>query len=378
MLFSFAPQTAYAGGVVNAVADLVSSVVETVVDVAKEVMSNPVLGIVVSVALMVVFPYSGGVFGAIFPEATALFPAADFFGAALLGYNVLCATEVAFCGDDDNSNPGGSNSPPPPGVAGGVDTGVGANSASSRRTTSVAAGSYALASASCSTNGCECYGPTNSCGKAYQGTLEGSGSSAKCVVHGSVTVDLADYGPPPESSCVNVPKVTLSANPSVIDNGQASTLTWSSTNSATSCKWAGGFANLIVGFSGSASTGALTQTSTYQMTCTNPTDTSAPVNATVTVLHPEAAISAEPIRVRAGNSSTIKWGAKDVKSCAVTTSSGNTLASGNSAADYTFSTGSPSSVVVSTQTTYTITCQTNSDPIKKSILVNVVPLFEEF
>ena len=106
MLFSFAPQTAYAGGVVNAVADLVSSVVETVVDVAKEVMSNPVLGIVVSVALMVVFPYSGGVFGAIFPEATALFPAADFFGAALLGYNVLCATEVAFCGDDDNSNPG--------------------------------------------------------------------------------------------------------------------------------------------------------------------------------------------------------------------------------------------------------------------------------
>src|SRR3990167_6824243 len=60
MLFSFAPQTAYAGGVVNAVVDVVSSVVETVVDVVvdvvKEVMSNPVLGLVVMVAVAYYYP----------------------------------------------------------------------------------------------------------------------------------------------------------------------------------------------------------------------------------------------------------------------------------------------------------------------------------
>src|SRR3989344_511296 len=65
MLFSFAPQTAYAGGVVNAVVDVVSSVVETVVDVVvdvvKEVMSNPVLGIIVAVAVAYATGYSWGI-----------------------------------------------------------------------------------------------------------------------------------------------------------------------------------------------------------------------------------------------------------------------------------------------------------------------------
>lgn len=376
MLFSFAPQTVYAGGVVNAVVDVVSSIVDTVV----EVVSNPVvLSIIASVALAYIYPglYLGE-FGSVVSTPTGFAPffgigpaLPSFYGAVIANTVVadviLCVTEIAFCGGDDDNNSNSNNS--------NTSSGIGANSAKSNQLTSISKGTFGLKSANCSTSGCECYGPTNSCGKAYQGNIEGDGNSAVCKANGT---NLATYEPPSESSCANVPKTTLSANPSVIDNGQASTLTWSSSNGATSCKWAGGFSNLVVGSSGSTSTGALTQSSTYQITCSNSSETSAPTNATITVLNPDVVISAEPTRVRINNSSTIKWGAKDVKSCSVTTSAGNTLASGNSNADYAFSTGSPASVAVATQTIYTITCQTNGDPITKSVTVNVVPLFEEF
>src|SRR3989344_168166 len=390
MLFSFAPQTAYAGGVVNAVVDVVSSVVETVVDVVvdvvKEVMSNPVLGIIVAVAVAYATGYSWGIESG-FIEELGVETFAPYFGygptmslAEAVVVNevtkdvILCVTEVAFCGGDDGNQNAAGASAGGASNAGAVDNGVGANSAKSQQLTTITAGSYGLASPNCSTSGCKCYGPTNSCSQAYQGNIEGDGSSAVCKANG---IDLATYAAPPESSCPQT-KATLSASPTVIDSGQASTLTWSSTNGATACTWAGGFSNLIVGPSGSVSTGPLTQSSTYQITCANSTETSAPANATITVLNPEVAISADPTRLRAGNSSMIKWSAKDVKSCVISNSAGNTLASGDADADRKFSTGSPVSVTVTNQTIYTITCQTNGDSVKKSVTVNIVTIFEEF
>src|SRR3954469_699196 len=74
--------------------------------------------------------------------------------------------------------------------------------------------------------------------------------------------------------------VSLTANPTSVTSGGASTLTWSSTN-ATSCTasgdWSGAKAT-----SGSQSTGALTASGNFTLTCTG-AGGSASASATVTV-----------------------------------------------------------------------------------------------
>ena len=96
-------------------------------------------------------------------------------------------------------------------------------------------------------------------------------------------VDVANfYGnvtPPPP-----VPTVSLSASPTSVSAGQSSTLTWNSIN-ATSCTASGAWSG-DPGVSGSKSTGALNQTSTYTLTCTG-SGGSASQSATVTVSAPQ-------------------------------------------------------------------------------------------
>ena len=81
-----------------------------------------------------------------------------------------------------------------------------------------------------------------------------------------------------------IPTATLVAAPSVIASGGSSTLTWSSTN-ATSCTasgagagWSGSKAT-----SGTQSTGALTATTSYSLSCSGAGGTSSLVTATVTI-----------------------------------------------------------------------------------------------
>jgi hypothetical protein len=78
----------------------------------------------------------------------------------------------------------------------------------------------------------------------------------------------------------SVPTVLLTATPTAITSGQASTLTWSSSN-ATSCtasgSWSGSKAT-----SGTASTGALSANATYNLSCTGSGGTSSAA-AAVTV-----------------------------------------------------------------------------------------------
>lgn len=91
----------------------------------------------------------------------------------------------------------------------------------------------------------------------------------------SVTVTVSAAPPPPAA-----PTVSLSANPTSVAPGSASTLTWSSTN-ATSCTasdgWSGSKAT-----SGSESTGALSTSATYSLSCTS-AGGSASASAAVTV-----------------------------------------------------------------------------------------------
>jgi hypothetical protein len=89
------------------------------------------------------------------------------------------------------------------------------------------------------------------------------------------------YGPTPAPT--PAPTVALNASPTSVTAGQASTLTWNSTN-ATSCMASGAWSGTEP-TSGSTSTGAINQTSTYTLTCTG-AGGSATASATVTVSSP--------------------------------------------------------------------------------------------
>lgn len=175
------------------------------------------------------------------------------------------------------------------------------------------------------------------------------------------------------ASCA--PTATLSANPTTIDQGQSSTLTWGSVN-ATSCTAAGGFSTGGA-TSGSASTGALSSTSVYQVTCDGLGGTSAPAFATVTVLVPSVSIGASPDRVLSGATTTVSWDAENVNSCSITRN-GSTWRS--LTADANRDVVGSAIDTITTQTIYRITCANNAGASAATSVqtANVVPGFEEF
>lgn len=134
---------------------------------------------------------------------------------------------------------------------------------SSNATTCTASGGW---SGTKSLTGSASVSPTTT--TSYTLACTGAGGSIERTA--TVTVTAA----PP------APTVTLSANPTTINSGASSTLTWASTN-ATSCTasgaWSGSKAT-----SGSQGTGALTGTATYTLTCTG-AGGSASDSVTVTV-----------------------------------------------------------------------------------------------
>lgn len=178
------------------------------------------------------------------------------------------------------------------------------------------------------------------------------------------------------SGVVSAPSITASLlvnglTSVTIDSGQSATLSWSSTN-ATSCTtsgtwWPGGTPT-----SGSASTGVLTSTQSYQINCSGLSG--GPVNSnlvTVTVNVPDINISANPTRVAQGGASAINWSASSVNNCNV---AGPGLSS-------TALSGSQSVTVIEQQV-YTITCYTSYNPtlpLSKSATVNIgSTTFQEF
>lgn len=158
------------------------------------------------------------------------------------------------------------------------------------------------------------------------------------------------------------PTASLSVTPVSIALSQPATLSWSSSN-ATSCTGSG--------FStGGATSGTKpvspSVTTPYGVTCTNAAG-SASASQILTVVQPNATITASPSRVRAGGTSTISWTSTDVNACRV---SGPDLL-------VTSKTGSKT-VTVNTQSTYTITCTTTGQPVTDSVIVDVTPGFVNF
>jgi P pilus assembly chaperone PapD len=109
-------------------------------------------------------------------------------------------------------------------------------------------------------------------------TLKITNSSSGSCLPNLYTDATNFYGviPPPPTP----PTVALSASPTSVTAGQSATLTWNSTN-ATSCSASGAWSGSQP-TSGSLSTGALNQNSTYSLTCTG-TGGSASASTTVTV-----------------------------------------------------------------------------------------------
>src|SRR5579863_1196535 len=118
-------------------------------------------------------------------------------------------------------------------------------------------------------------------------TAANVGSSAKvelCVSDSSTSTCLPGFTLKVVASGTSGsnPSVNLTASPTTVKSGASSMLTWSATN-AKSCTASGGWTGTMA-TSGSKSTGALSATKTYALTCSGATGTtSASINRTVSV-----------------------------------------------------------------------------------------------
>jgi hypothetical protein len=161
------------------------------------------------------------------------------------------------------------------------------------------------------------------------------------------------------------PTVSISANPTSVTSGSASTLTWSSTN-ATACTASGAWSG-SKSLSGSASTGTLTNASnTFTLTCDGSggsANQSVVVTTTpVTPTAPTVSLSANPTSVTRGDSTVLTWSSTDATSC---TASG--AWSGSKSLSGSASTGN----LTSASNTFTLTCNGDGGSASQSATVTV-------
>ena len=175
--------------------------------------------------------------------------------------------------------------------------------------------------------------------------------------------------PPPPSGTLTV---TLGASPTSITTGASSTLSWSTTN-ATACTasanpavagWSGS-----VGVSGSQSSGVLTATTDFTLTCSGASGSTGQT-VTVTVLPPPpiVTLSASPTSIASGASSTLSWSATNATAC---TASANPAVAG-----WTGSvgiSGNQSSGVLTATTDFTLTCSGAAGSAGQTVTVTVLP-----
>ena len=182
-----------------------------------------------------------------------------------------------------------------------------------------------------------------------------------------VLIKGGTISPPPPPPLLT-PAVTISATPTTgtvnVVNPQ---LTWSATNSPTSCTASGDWtgAKAVSGTNVAQGVLASVKTYTYTLVCANATGTSAPVSATVVVTAttpaPTVSLSANPLSITAGSSSVLTWSSTNATSC---TASGGTF-TGTKAASGT------QSVSPTANTTYSLSCTGAGGTASKSVTVTV-------
>ena len=89
-------------------------------------------------------------------------------------------------------------------------------------------------------------------------------------------------------------------------------------------------------------------------------------------------LSATPLIVQIGLSTTLFWNIGNVTSCSVTGSDGETFAAGCSGTTCTSGASGEPSAAINQQTTFTLACTgVDASVINESVIINVVPVFQE-
>ncbi|MEK7538952.1 MAG: peptidoglycan-binding protein [Patescibacteria group bacterium] len=154
------------------------------------------------------------------------------------------------------------------------------------------------------------------------------------------------------------PTVTLTATPTSVTSGSSATLSWTSTN-ATSCTASGAWSG-VKGTSGSQTTGPLTATATYTLTCGSAVQgVTVSISSTPTPA-PTLTFSANPTSVTSGSPTTLTWSATNANSCTAGGAWGGTLGTVSSA-----------SLTPAITSTYTLTCTGSGGTVTQSVVVTV-------
>ncbi len=187
--------------------------------------------------------------------------------------------------------------------------------------------------------------------RTYSLTCTGAGGSATQVA----TVTVSQQVPP-------APTVSLSVGPSVVTAGGSATLTWSSRN-ATSCAASGGWTGHEP-LNGTQSTGALSATTHYTLTCSG-TGGTATQTATVTVHAPAPTISlkATPSTVASGGASTLTWATTGATACSASGTYNGSVATS----------GSHTTGPLSANATYNLSCTGPGGSATQTVTVSVTP-----
>lgn len=197
-------------------------------------------------------------------------------------------------------------------------------------------------------NGSQQVGPLND---TTSFTLECSGPQG--TVADTVVVTVTDPPPPP-------PTLNFTANPLTVAAGGQSQLTWSTTD-ATSCAASGGWSGSRP-TSGSQLSPLVNAPSTFTLTCTGQSG-SVTKSVTVDVTYPTPIVdlTANPMTVLSGNSTTLNWAVEYASTC---TASGGW--SGNKSIG-----GFETSIPLTETTTFTLTCSGDGGSTSDSVTVDV-------
>ena len=208
---------------------------------------------------------------------------------------------------------------------------------------------------------------TNFAGAPYGTSNQGPGQGGVSGCNGLINFGNNFWNiPPAQQWCDNspgfaAPSLTIAVSPASINQGQSSTLTWSS-DRATSCTasnaWSGARA-----LDGTLNVGPTSGGNyTYRLTCQGPGG-SVTRSATLTVVAPAITISVTPATITDGQSATLTWSSSRTVSCTASDAwSGTTALSGTR------------SVSPATGTyTYTLNCTgTGGSPVSNSATLTVL------
>ncbi|MEO8678643.1 MAG: G8 domain-containing protein, partial [Vicinamibacterales bacterium] len=164
-----------------------------------------------------------------------------------------------------------------------------------------------------------------------------------------------------------IPTVTLAASPTSITSGQASTLTWSTTN-ATTVTIDQGIGAVAV--SGTRSVSPLA-TTVYTVTATNSAGSAtatATVSVAATIPVPTATFTASPTSIVAGGSSTLTWATTNAATVSINQTIGVVTASGTRSVSPTATTTytlTATNATGSTTATATVTVTATTSPHNK-------------